>query len=309
MEGIFISLWVILPYVFDKVMSYDGLKLLNKPVYLTKEYTIGNFNQLHQKRNEDADKDLVNIDQMYSDNENKKIKKNEEENDYIPKNTYLATLHKKLNNIPWIKLNLDVHPQYTDTKQRRFRYKYGLSGWFYLNPQPPNTRSAYTKYTNILKYGNKVKVEYNGKLGSLRVLGEKASESNKTDKKNKMVVIYETTSVLYQKWNNIVINYDNGYIDVFLNGILVGAISGVAPYMSFDNIIVGEIKGLQGAICNVTYYDKPLTKSAITLTYKTLREKKLPYVWRLTDSIDIRIKKNEAPNKKFITDLKNMVGA
>ena len=352
-EAIFVGLWMIIPYMFDKISSYGGLKLLNKPVYLTREYTIGNFNQLHKTQNDEADADTKNIDQLYSDYKNETIKKdmnntyttgtetknvyewryieptadasngwikmliskpinvNEMNDEYtdpnMPSNPMLAKIYKQIKDIPWIKMKLNVHPQYTDTDTQRFRYKYGLTGWFYINPQPTNTRAAYTKYTNILKYGNKVIVEYNAKLGNLRITGSVAS--SKEEMKNENVIIYETTEVLYQKWNNIVVNYDNGFIDVFLNGDLVGSISGVAPYMSFDNIIVGEAKGLQGAICNVTYYSKPLKKDDIVLNYKTLRDKKVPYIWRASDDIKFNIERNKNPNNKFVQDLKNLVGA
>jgi len=352
-EAIFVGLWMIIPYMFDKISSYGGLKLLNKPVYLTREYTIGNFNQLHKTQNDEADADTKNIDQLYSDYKNETIKKdmnntyttgtetknvyewryieptadasngwikmliskpinvNEMNDEYtdpnMPSNPMLAKIYKQVKDIPWIKMKLNVHPQYTDTDTQRFRYKYGLTGWFYINPQPTNTRAAYTKYTNILKYGNKVIVEYNAKLGNLRITGSVAS--SKEEIKNENVIIYETTEVLYQKWNNIVVNYDNGFIDVFLNGDLVGSISGVAPYMSFDNIIVGESKGLQGAICNVTYYSKPLKKDDIVLNYKTLRDKKVPYIWRASDDIKFNIERNKNPNNKFVQDLKNLVGA
>ena len=299
-EAIFVGLWVLIPIFVDKLMSYDGLNLLNSPVYLTSENTIGNFNQLHKKKNLKADEDLTGIDQLYSDNINAEIDTDDLDNKYtdpnIPSNPLLAIIYKQLQNIPWIKMQFEVHPQYTDTNIKRFKYSYAISAWFYLNPQPTNTRSAYTKYTNILKYGDKVKVEYNGKLSSLRVSGEIASphddKSDVIDKKNTIVEIYETKNVLYQKWNNIVINYDNGYIDVIMNGDLVGSISGVAPYMDFDNIIVGENKGLQGAICNVNYFDKPLLNSKIALHYKTMRGKKVPYIWRMKDSVKEKIRKN-----------------
>jgi hypothetical protein len=299
-EAIFVGLWVLIPIFVDKLMSYDGLNLLNSPVYLTSENTIGNFNQLHKRKNLKADEDLTGIDQLYSDNMNAEIAAEDNDNKYtdpnIPSNPLLAIIYKQLQKIPWIKMQFEVHPQYTDTNVKRFKYSYAISAWFYLNPQPTNTRSAYTKYTNILKYGNKVKVEYNGKLTSLRVSGEIASPDNdKSDvinKKNTIVEIYETKNVLYQKWNNIVINYDNGYIDVIINGDLVGSISGVAPYMDFDNIIVGENKGLQGAICNVNYFDKPLLNSKIALHYKTMRGKKVPYIWRMKDSVKEKIRKN-----------------
>lgn len=317
-EAIFVGLWLLVPIVFDKFMSSDGINLLNSPVYLTSEQTIGNFNKLHKKANLEADDDVTGIDQLYSDYTNAEIKKDMDETDHyneytdpnMPSNPTLAKIYKKLQNIPWLRMKFTVHPQYTDTNVKRFRYSYAISAWFYLNPQPTNTRSAYSKYTNIMKYGNKVMVEYNGKLGTLRVSGEIASPANGVnDAKNKVVEIYKTKNVIYQKWNNIVINFDNGYIDVILNGDLVGSISGVAPYMKFDNIIVGEDKGLQGAICNVNYYANPLLMSKITLTYKTLREKKLPYIWRMKDDIEVNVREYKNPKNKFMNDLKSLVGA
>ena len=320
-EGSLISLYLILPYLFDKVMTADGLNLLNKPIYLSNENTIGNFKQLHKKRNEDADDTPINLDELYSSKMNEEIKKdvdrsndrldNAKKSAYtdpnIPKNKYLAMIYNKFQNLPWIKAKLEIHPQYTDANAKRFRYKYALSGWFYINPQPPNTRTAYTKYTNILRYGNKINVEYNGKLNSLRVMANVASSGNDANKPNDSVELYETKKVIYQKWNNIVINYDDGYLDVFLNGELVGTRSGVAPYMSFDNIVVGADAGIIGGICNVTYYDIPLSKSKIELNYKALRDKKNPYIWRLKDDIHIEVKHKK--NQTFINQIKHVFGA
>ena len=132
----------------------------------------------------------------------------------------------------------------------------------WLNPQPPNTRQSYTKYTNILEYGNKPVVEYNG-LNSLRVRCQLEN--------NNYATIFETDEVNFQTWNNIVINYDGGNMDVFLNGELVGSRPGIAPFMSFENIVVGEEKGLEGGISNVVYYDKILQSGEILMGYKALK--------------------------------------
>jgi hypothetical protein len=83
---------------------------------------------------------------------------------------------------------------------------------------------------------------------------------------------------MYQKWNNIVINYDEGHIDVFLNGALVGTIMGAVPYMSFDSIVAGSDNGIMGGICNVNYYTEILTEKSIKTTYKALRIKDEPYI-------------------------------
>ena len=162
-----------------------------------------------------------------------------------------------------------------DKKDSKFLYHYSLSAWFTINPQPPSTSAAYTKYTSILNYGNKPNVQYNGEKNSLRVI---TTLEDKNGEKLNEVEIFETKNVLYQKWNNIVINYDGGDMDVFLNGELVGSKPGIAPYMRYENVSVGEIHGIQGGICNVKYYNHILSKKDIKLTYKLLRDKNVPNV-------------------------------
>ena len=95
----------------------------------------------------------------------------------------------------------------------KHKYKYSISGWFWLNPQPPNTRASYTKYTNILEYGDKPVVEYNGLENSLRVRCQIVDD--------KYVTIFETVDIDFQSWINFVIYYDVANMDVFLFGDLV----------------------------------------------------------------------------------------
>jgi hypothetical protein len=161
-----------------------------------------------------------------------------------------------------------------DSDESKFNYHYALSSWFYLNPQPPNTNPSYTKYTTILNYGNKPAIEFNGKLNSLRVV----VESEKDPGQRTRVEIFQTNKILFQKWNNIVINYDHGTMDVFLNGEIVGSKPGIAPYMTFESINIGSNNGIHGGISNVMYYKENLSKSNIELMYQTLRNKKEPFV-------------------------------
>ena len=149
-----------------------------------------------------------------------------------------------------------------DTK---YNYNYALSTWFTINPQPPNTRAAYQKYTNILNYGNKPRVQFNSAKNTLRVQAE-AGEGNKSI----VDIVTIEDGVPLQKWNHIVINYDGGYMDVFLNGNLVGSKPNIAPYMQFDNVVVGENNGIEGGVRNVVYYDRTLTRGEVSLEYKLL---------------------------------------
>ena len=344
-ESLFIGLWFIVPILFDKVINYSGKKLVNKPLNLYKEYVVGKYDELYDIPDIDH-YDINEIEKSYNNKKNDRIRKetlNEEEtktldnsepeqytDPNIPENKILAWFYKKLKNPSLLKIDFKVNPSpgiYGD--DYKFRYKYAISGWFYLNPQPPNTNPSYNKYTNIIKYGNKVRLEYNGKKNSLRVMAEVASSNadaannaaavnnanageqandDEMDVKNKSVVVYESNDVIYQKWNNIVFNYNEGYIDVFLNGVLVGSYAGVAPYMRLDEIVTGSERGLYGGICNVSYYNSTLTEKNIRLNYKTLRGKEIPYIWSISDDVSFNIERNKDPNNKFMNDIKMMFG-
>lgn len=162
-------------------------------------------------------------------------------------------------------LNIDAGNE----RDNEHKYHYSISAWFYINPQPPATSAAYTQYTDILNYGGKPRVQYNGQKNSLRVISE-----NEYGEKN--VIIYETKDIIYQKWNNIVINSDGGTMDVFLNGELVGSLPNVVAYMRYENVEVGASNGIQGGVCNVNYYESILPKSKIVSAYRLLRNKKVP---------------------------------
>jgi hypothetical protein len=62
--------------------------------------------------------------------------------------------------------------------------------------------------------------------------------------------------MLLQKWNDILINYSNGIMDIFLNGELVNSSNNVVPYFNLDNLTVGENDGIKGGIRNVIYNKK-----------------------------------------------------
>ena len=134
------------------------------------------------------------------------------------------------------------------------------------------------------------------------------TEDEDTEPKNKSVVVYESKDVIYQKWNNIVINYNEGYIDIFLNGVLVGSYVGVAPYMKLDEIVTGSENGIYGGVCNLVYYNDVLNEKNIVMNYKTLRVKEMPYVWSINDDISFDIEKNKNPNNTFINNMKMMMG-
>ena len=160
----------------------------------------------------------------------------------------------------------DFHKKHNYSKKDNkypFKYEYAISGWFYLNPQPPNTSTAYSKYTPLFNYAKKPIIEYNGSENKIRI---------RTDVgKNKLKTAYLSKKVNYQKWTNFVINYDGADIDVFIDGKLLGTLSNVAPVMKYDSVEAGVFNGIHGGICNVKYHNKILSKSKIKNSYNLLK--------------------------------------
>ena len=163
-----------------------------------------------------------------------------------------------------------------------FEYQYAISFWVFLDASPPNTNPSYSKYTSLLNFGNKPNVLYNGETNTLKVIMNQKDLSKITN--NKLTdfdedgnrVIYTNDKMLLQKWNNIIINYSGGVLDIFLNGDLVKSSVGVVPYYTLDNLTIGEENGINGGICNVVYFKRALNASNIYYLYNMVKNKTPP---------------------------------
>lgn len=163
-----------------------------------------------------------------------------------------------------------------------FDYQYAISSWFFIDASAPNTNTSYNKYTSILNFGNKPNILYNASTNTLRITIQQKDLKKTT--KNKLLdfdedgnrIIYVKHNLLLQKWNNIIINYNGGILDVFLNGELVKSNIGVVPYYTLDNLTIGEENGIKGGMCNVVYFKRALTAMNIYFLYNMIKNKKLP---------------------------------
>ena len=163
-----------------------------------------------------------------------------------------------------------------------FDYQYAISFWVFLDAMGPNTNASYDKYTSLLNFSNKPNILYNGKTNTLMITMQQKNLENST--KNKLIefdedgnrILYKSDKILLQKWNNIIINYNGGVLDVFLNSELVKSDIDVVPYYTLDSLTIGENNGLMGGICNVVYFNKPLTSSKIYNLYNSVKFKTPP---------------------------------
>jgi len=170
-------------------------------------------------------------------------------------------------------------------------YQYALSFWVFIDAAPPSTSAAYSKYTSLLNFGFKPNVMYNAEKNTLIVITQQKF-NNKTvgnelvdiDDKNKKI-IYKNKNFLLQKWNNIIINYTGGTMDVFLNGELVSSAKNIIPYNTLDNLTIGEDNGIKGGICNVIYYNKALDFMSIKGLYNQSKYSNPPVLSENNDTI------------------------
>ena len=177
----------------------------------------------------------------------------------------------------------------------KFDYHYAISCWIFLDAAPPNMNASYEKYTSLLNFGNKPNILYNGSNNTLMVTMQQKDLQDTTNNKltdfdeNGNRIIYKNKKILLQKWNNIIINYNGGVLDIFLNGELVKSNVGVVPYYTIDNLTIGEQNGIKGGICNVVYFRHSLTASNIYLIYNLVKNKTPPIT---NDSNETILKNN-----------------
>lgn len=184
-----------------------------------------------------------------------------------------------------------------------FDYQYAISSWIFIDSAAPNTNAAYSKYTSLLNFGGKPNVLYNGSTNSLMITVQQKDLEKTT--KNKLIdfdengnrIIYIKHNILLQKWNNIIINYSGGILDIFLNGELVKSNIGVVPYYTLDNLTIGEDGGIKGGICNVVYFNKALSSTNIYILYNMIKNKPLPIIY--DSNITITKKNMETLSNSF----------
>lgn len=184
-------------------------------------------------------------------------------------------------------------PVYTDTiynlgnyqdlnGSENFDYQYAISCWVFIDAAPPNMNPNYNKFTSLLNFGNKPNILYNPSKHTLMITMQQKDLKGTT--KNQLIdfdeegnrIIYINENFLLQKWNNIIINYNGGTMDIFLNGELVKSSIEVVPYYTYDNLTIGENDGIKGGICNVVYFRRALTSTNIYYLYNSVKNRTPP---------------------------------
>ena len=145
-------------------------------------------------------------------------------------------------------------------------YNKSISFWVNINKIKDRDKDL-----NIINLTDKFKFTYNENYDELQLHVHKEGEKNSE-------VLFSYHNVPLQKWNNIILNYNKGTIDIFINNELVTSQpSKIIPDI-LSKIIVGDDDGLNGGICNVRYFDKPLSIYKIQTIYNKSKDKNPPII-------------------------------
>mgnify|MGYP005990102291 CR=1 FL=1 len=151
---------------------------------------------------------------------------------------------------------LDNSDQPVKEKDSNPSYSHSLSIWFFIDENNKSRNQNMNDDTVLFDLGGIPKCTYNVSNDTLNIYMREGHEE---------INIYSSKDIKIQKWTNIICNYDNGTMDIFIDGILVSTTNDVIPYMSSFQLSVGENNGLLGGIKNVIYNKKPFSKKEINL--------------------------------------------
>jgi hypothetical protein len=144
-----------------------------------------------------------------------------------------------------------------------YRQNFAVSMWIYIDPQS-NSYNAYSKETNIFNMDDKKpQLVYTNNMSN-------------DDEKDKLGIYFGEDKHLIknkgQRWTNVVINYASTTVDIFIDGNLERTFNLTTPpqYITTGKVVLGSNNGLDGAICNIMYYDRALLKTEIVNMYNLL---------------------------------------
>lgn len=152
-----------------------------------------------------------------------------------------------------------------------YNYNYCLSSWVFIHQQTLATSKHSTKPSSLLNFDYKPDILFDVSKNKL-VINVQKTDIPTTYKKE--------TDIPLQKWNNIVINYTGGTLDIFINSKLISSEQIIIKDMKKDlhNVTIGTDGGVSGGVCNVTYFPRPLTLPEISILYESLKLRSPPIV-------------------------------
>ena len=164
-----------------------------------------------------------------------------------------------------------------------FNYTYAVSFWIYLDS---STASVSDNYYTVMNYNEMPHIMWNPKKATMiftvnnntvddETNTPDTTAQNETKTGNRTLLTLESISM--QKWNNIVVNYVNGTLDIFVNGDLMQSSREVVPEMTYGELTIGSPQ-LSGKVCNVVYFNYSLEMKNVHYLYNLVKDTNPPII-------------------------------
>jgi hypothetical protein len=252
--GYFLSEYVIIPYISKKIVTQGGKQYINEPITLTSIYNVASYQELNGLTDPDTHNYQYALSfwfyiDSFPPSTNSSYLKNVQilsfgDNPCIYYDSSLNTLS--------ISVKQSSEPIYS-----------------YINEETGLSINDIKKWKEVKLTLDDNKNSHNVEIKKEQ---EKEDEIENPDKR----ILYKNANVFLQKWNNIVLNYNGGTLDIFYNGELVKSSIEVVPYLSYDMLTIGSDNGISGNIANLVYFKNTVDAVTISNIYNTLKNKNPP---------------------------------
>jgi cytochrome bd-type quinol oxidase subunit 2 len=292
--GYFLMKFLIFPFIAKKYYGQNGISVVNDPMSIEKETIVASYQTL----NNGAYVDQGNIN-MSGEDDGSGIESNSATHffksllnsesttpssetepkrnyhyavsfwfylDSFPPNT--SSAYNKTSNIlsfggnPAIRYNavtnsLVITMKYDDNCKIMRRKN--------VNIKTKSKSKSNDQNINITEGFNQMQSEIKNKIEEVKTMPMEVE----LDEIGNMIV-YVKPGVLLQKWNNVVINYNGGTLDIFYNGELVKSAIEMVPCIMYDSLKVGDENGISGNVANVLYFNESLDYLTVHTLYSSL---------------------------------------
>ena len=254
--GYFLMEKLIIPRIKKRIVTQGGKQYINEPITLTSNYNVASYQEL----NDITEPDKYNYQYalsfwVYLDSFPPSTNSSYLKNVKIlslgdnPSIYYDGTL-----NTLSISVKQNSEPIYSYIKEHTDLSTKDIEKWKEVKITLDNNKLSH----------NSESIEENNNV-------ETTEDNNDNNR-----ILYKNNNVLLQKWNNIVLNYNGGTLDIFYNGTLVKSSIEVVPYLKYDMLTIGSDNGVSGNIANLVYFKNTLDAVTISNIYNTLKNKNPP---------------------------------
>jgi hypothetical protein len=286
----------IVPEVYEKYILSGGKQVINKPISLTKYTFVSSYEDLFNFNNTQSEdiKNPTKFDYKYG------LSFWVYFNSFTPLNSQLYNVcslgdglmikYNPVENTLYFMYNKKtINQEEKKTEKNKKNDKENFTNFIEnldINKEETNNEQI-EQNTNK----NKKSLTMEGlnkwqKISRRNQLLEKFKNNNRptiegfqnNDNTSDTVIIYKQKDILLQKWNNIIVNYYGGTLDIFINGKIVGSKINVAPYITNTALTLGMDNGTNGDVCNLIYYKSPMSKSDIYRMYHIFKDKNPPII-------------------------------